>query len=216
MLLVCLILALIVIMLYGTKELFKNCSVLKTIRTTQNENIQVVDDECLEGMPHTTDNNTIRVTRSCLHSHNFTNTLSHERVHLDQKRNPGDWKEFYNVHWSYDIQNKPPENLPEMYKNNIRPNPDTELEPWALWRDRYLFFPVFSNNEIRSLKSPIVKVWDMFENRIVDIPDEWKKMFCKDGSCPYQSEHPHEIAAELLTHDNHSLASARLRKWLNK
>lgn len=214
MLLVCLILALIVIMLYGTKELFSNCNVLKTIKTP-NEIIQVVADDCLEGMPHTT-NNTIRVISSILQSHNFQNTLTHERVHLDQKRNPGDWKEFYKVHWDYDIQSKPPEKLPEMYNNNIRPNPDTELEPWALWRNRYLFFPVFSNSELKSLKSPIVKVWDTRENRIVDIPDEWNKMFCKDGSCPYQFEHPHEIAAELLTYDNDSIASSLLHKWVNK
>jgi len=190
------------------------CKILETIQTP-NGVIQIVNDECKEALPHTTDKNTIRMTKGVWSGTRRNDVLFHERVHLDQKRVPRDWAEFYRRYWEYDISAKPPVDLPPTYIRNLRPNPDTRAEPWAIWRRRYLFFPNYANTAAPSLKDIRVQVWDMEEKRLVPVPDEWKEIFCHEGSCPYQFEHPHEISAEFLTNDNNSSASERLQKWWN-
>jgi hypothetical protein len=123
--------------------------------------------------------------------------MKHERVHLEQKRNPEKWYEYYRRVWDYECSKIPPQGIPQHYIRNLRPNPDTADSPWAIWRGRWVFFPVF--DESRTLKSAPVIVWDLKEKRRVNIPDEWKQIFCKDGICPNQYEHPHEISAVLIT-----------------
>jgi hypothetical protein len=190
------------------------CKVLETIQTP-NGMVQIVNDECKEALPHTTDKNTIRMTKSIWSGSRRNDVLFHERVHLEQKRAARDWAEFYRRYWEYDISAKPPTDLPASFVRNLRPNPDTRAEPWAIWRRRYLFFPNYANAAAPSLKDIRVHVWDMHEKRLIPVPDEWKEIFCHEGSCPYQFEHPHEISAEFLTSDNHSSASTRLQNWWN-
>jgi hypothetical protein len=190
------------------------CIVSETIQTP-NGIVQIVNDECKEALPHTTDKNTIRMTKKVWAGSRRNDVLFHERVHLEQKRATQDWKEFYRRYWEYDISAKPPSDLPHKFIEHLRPNPDTKAEPWALWRRRYLFFPNYANAAAPSLKNIRVQVWDTQEKHLVPVPEEWKTLFCHEDSCPYQFEHPHEISAELLTHDNHSSASARLQNWWN-
>ena len=197
--------------------LFKSideCMVSEIIHTP-NGIVQIVNDECKEALPHTTDKNTIRMTKKVWASSRRNDVLFHERVHLEQKRAASDWAEFYRSYWEYDISAKPPPDLPSKFVEHLRPNPDTKVAPWALWRRRYLFFPNYANSNAPSLKDIRVQIWDVQEKRLVTVPDEWKTLFCHEDSCPYQFEHPHEISAELLTNNNHSPASARLQNWWN-
>ena len=188
-----------------------DCAILRSI-PTENGIVEIIDETCQEGLSHTTDSETIRMTEASWNSKRRDEILVHERVHLDQKRYPEAWKDFYHRVWNYETSNNPPS---EITAAKLRPNPDTSKEPWALWRRRYLFFPIF-DDENPTLRHAPVKIWDMFTKSYVDIPAEWKAEFCDEGGCPHQYEHPHELAAELLTNSSQSKAANALRANLSK
>ena len=213
---VCIIVFIIAYILYTytahkPANVSKSCIVEERIPTS-NGIIEIVDKECQEGLPHTYDENTIRLTRSMYESSHVDDVLIHERVHLDQKRNPSDWLQFYKTYWKYTVSLSPPNNIPHHYILSLRPNPDTDDSPWVTWNNRYVFFPTSSANN--KLKDAKVTIWDLQLNRIVDIPLEWKEMFCSEKlACPHQYEHPHEISAEFLTNKNRSSAGLQLLRW---
>lgn len=186
----------------------KSCNVLRTIHTN-NGTIEIVGSDCQEGLPHTTTMNTIRMTESVWNSDRRETILVHERVHLDQKRRPREWEEFYRSVWNYELLTSPPAGLPS---TEIRPNPDTVGKPWALWRGRYLFYPQYGSE--RTLRNAPVRVWDVRAKQYVDIPPEWRSEFCHGEACPHQYEHPHEIAAEYITHSLTSPGAVKLFRWL--
>jgi len=169
--------------------------------------VEIVDAACQEGLPHTTDENTIRMTEAVWASERRESVLTHERVHLDQKRQPREWEAFYEREWGYTLSATPPVSLP----NQIRPNPDTAAKPWALWRGRWLFFPEAAD----TLKDAPVRVWDTKEAVKSEPPSEWKAFFCGSRGCPHQYEHPHELSAEMLTEGDDSDAATRLFTWRN-
>lgn len=173
--------------------------------------IEIVGDLCQDGLPHTTGPQTIRMTQSVYDSARRDEILKHERVHLEQKLNPRKWEEFYR-NWKYTLFSHPPPDLPHELRSNVRPNPDTSVQPWAVWNDRYLFFPVYTSSSLRNAK---VIVWDLQEKRVVALPGAWRTMFCTEGTCPNQFEHPHEIAAEYITLGSSSIAAEKLFQWLN-
>lgn len=184
-----------------------DCKVLERI-PTEDGLIEIVDEWCKEGLPHTTDSNTIRMTRQKYDSQRLPSLLVHERIHLDQKRNPTKWAEFYKQYWDYDIQYESP--VPDVYAKHLRPNPDTAANPWAIWRQRWVFFPY---TETGGLQAANVRIWDLFENTFVPVPEQWKARFCDADGCPHQYEHPHELSAELWTDPTKSVASAQLTRW---
>lgn len=196
---------------YGLDE----CTVLQTIRLDGGELVEIVDNSCKEGLPHTTGSQTIRMTRSIWEGARRDEVLTHERVHLAQKSNSGDeWADFYAREWEYTCYGAPPPGVPADLVKRLRPNPDTSDSPWAVWRGRWLFFPAFG--EEGSLRNAEVIVWDLENHRQVGIPDEWRDAFCegvsattttKGAGCPHQYEHPHEISAEWLAARMHGVAS---------
>ena len=186
----------------------KACKVMRTIRTN-NGTIEIVDTDCQEGLPHTTTMNTIRMTESVWNSERRESILVHERVHLDQKRRPREWEEFYRSVWNYELLTSPPSGFPSA---EIRPNPDTTGKPWALWRGRYLFYPQYGPE--RTLRNAPVLIWDTQKQQHVDIPPEWRSEFCHGETCPHQYEHPHEIAAEYVTQSSTSPSAVKLFRWL--
>jgi hypothetical protein len=161
-------------------------------------------------LPHTTSSNTIRMTEAAYASPNAGRTLVHERVHLDQKRNRNDWIAFYKDSWKYTILRNMP---PELKHIDIRPNPDTNEAPWAVWNDRYVFFPNYGQQ--RSLKGAVVRVWDLQTRTFLsEPPAAWRAFFCSNaGDCPHQYEHPHEISAEYITEGSTSPAAVKLFNW---
>jgi hypothetical protein len=187
-----------------------DCRVLRTIRT-EDGTIEIVDAACQEGLPHTTDSHTIRMTETAYASKRRDRTLAHERIHLDQKRNPDIWRKFYKDHWDYELYDTPPRDLPATYIKNLRPNPDTSDAPWALWRSRWLFFPNYGTD--RTLRNARVLIWDTHTKQIVMPPPEWKAIFCVSDSCPHQFEHPHELSAEYIAEGGNSPAALKLFAW---
>jgi hypothetical protein len=197
-----------VAMITAVRRTGDECTVLQTIRLDESTRVEIVDDACKEGLPHTTDASTIRMTRATWEGARREEVLRHERVHCAQKGSDARaWRDFYARAWEYTIHTAPPATLPATLVARLRPNPDTADAPWALWRGRWLFFPVFGAD--RKLATAQVIVWDTETRRALDAPPEqWRAAFCgRDGACPHQYEHPHEIAAEYLT-DLKSTASA--------
>ena len=207
----CILFAVIFYYLYNLSTPYDECTIEETI-VTPNGTIQIVNAHCKEGMPHTTDADTIRMTRDTYTSKRKDSILVHERTHLSQKRNVELWKSFYKQYWNYDISFTPPTDLPETYIRMLRPNPDTTDSPWVTWNNRYVFFP---NSVDGTLKNAKVVVWDTVLNTEVPIPEKWKEFFCtSEDLCPYQYEHPHEISAEFLTDTQKSTASSILYNWI--
>jgi hypothetical protein len=61
-----------------------DCTVLQTIHL-DDADVEIVDEKCKEGLPHTTGPRTIRMTRSVWDGPRRAEILAHERVHLAQK-----------------------------------------------------------------------------------------------------------------------------------
>jgi hypothetical protein len=189
-----------------------NCVVLERHILPGGDILELVSDDCQEGLPHTTGPNTIRMTRSIYESDRRVSILTHERIHLDQKRRPDAWAQFTNSAWSYELTTVRPSGLPATYE--LRPNPDTSANPYAVWRGRYVFFSAY--DATHRLSSAPVIIYDLKEGRALPAPPpEWKAHFCTTtGRCPHQYEHPYEIAAEYATHKMETPAAAQLMAWM--
>lgn len=173
--------------------------------------VEIVQQSCQEGLPHTWSPSIIRMTETDWESSRRDDILRHERVHLRQRQDPKTWRDFYRSAWGYEYTMSPPPGLPKHWIERLRPNPDTADGPWAIWRDRYVFFPTF-RDATRSLRTALVQVWDNRTQQMVEPPPEWRQMFCHGGNCPHQYEHPHEISAEFLSSDaSNSPAAQALR-----
>lgn len=193
-------------------EMFDECSVLETIRLSDGVVLEIVDEKCKEGLPHTSSSSTIRMTRDVYKSPRRDEILRHEQVHLAQKRDLATWYTFYKSQWDYECLKYPPAHIPAALRSALRRNPDTADAPWALWRKKWLFFPV-SNRE-GALRDSRVVVWNIETQKEVDVPEEWKTQFCDASGCIHQYEHPHEIAAEIWTSmKSRSPAAVKLFKF---
>ena len=183
------------------------CTVLRHIPTDDGV-IEIVDAACKEGLPHTTGPNTIRMTEAAYASPRRDSTLVHERVHLDQRRHRHEWLQFYEREWGYKLLPKAPFHC----KGELRPNPDTADAPYAVWKDRYVFYPIYSQE--RTLRGAKVKVWDLVKGAFVDVPEAWRAFFCESADrCVHQYEHPHEIAAEYIAEGSRAPAAQKLFAW---
>ena len=187
-----------------------DCHVLEKRTLSDGTVLEIVNDACKEGMPHTTTKETVRMTRGVLNSSKYDEIMTHERVHLDQKTRPAFWRSLVSRIWSYELYKTAPAGVPA---EQIRPNPDTDAAPWAVWRGRYVFFAAFGDD--KTLKSAPVRIWDLEERRFTEIPPEWRKQFCGDTDCPHQYEHPYELAAEYITHTSQAPAAAALSAALS-
>ena len=192
----------------------RDCTVLQTIRL-DDADVEIVNESCKEGLPHTTGPRTIRMIRRDWDGPRRDAILAHERVHLAQKsHSAAEWRAFYERTWGYKCYASPPAGVPAELVARLRPNPDTSDSPWAIWRDRWLFFPAFGDEG--SLRGAEVIVWDLENHRQVATPDAWRSLFCGAGDCPHQYEHPHEISAEWLAAGPTSvkaIAATKLFAW---
>ena len=136
--------------------------------------------------------------------------MVHERVHLDQKKRPEFWRDLVKRIWSYELFVTPPAGIPSEWI--LRPNPDTEQAPWAVWRRCYVFFACCRDD--RSLRKAPVVVWDLERGEFVDIPPEWRTQFCLGDALPHQDEHPYELAAEFIAESSTCPAAASLHAAL--
>lgn len=155
--------------------------------------IWTVPDSCEQGLPHTRDKDIIAMPES--YSGNYDKTIIHEKVHLNQRRNPEEWINFYKSYWDYEIFSKPPNFIPKELVEKRRANPDISIQPWCCWRKRWWSVPIYKDN-LRLSSTPIMW-YDQKEDKILDKPPkEWIDFFGNDIA---QIEHPHEISAVILS-----------------
>jgi hypothetical protein len=183
------------------------CKVLERLPYKDGTTIEVVNDTCLEGLPHTSNINTIVMPLSVWRSERREDTLRHELVHIRQRRDRTLWYDFYKNDWEYVPVSCPP----ELDRSTMRPNPDTDDTPYMAWRGRWIFIPLY--NEDRTLRNANVHVYDMKVGAFVDIPPEWTAFF---SAGLRQYEHPHEISAEFLTTRRICPASKKLYDFFSK
>lgn len=190
-----------------------DCTVIKRIRRNDGVLVEIVNAECKEGLPHTTGPKTFRITKDKWDGDRKDSIVKHEYVHLWQKSHPMNWAKFYKDAWGYDLLAQPPPDIDPALLRALRPNPDTAAAPWALWKNKYLFFPIYSDGT-RKLTNAKVIVWNTETRAVEGIPEEWRRFFCVSNKCPSQFEHPHEIAAELYTEEIMSPATPSLLKFI--
>jgi hypothetical protein len=82
-----------------------NCQPIKIINK-KDYNINIVRNNCEDGLPHTIDQNTIVIPENI--DFNNINLINHEKVHLNQRKNINKWIEFYKKYWNYTIHKNPP------------------------------------------------------------------------------------------------------------
>lgn len=154
-----------------------------------------------EGLPHTRAPNTIWLPYDWSISPNYKETLIHELIHIHQRRNPHFWKDLYGRKWEMvPFIGK----LPAEIEERRRFNPDTIQAPLYIWRDEWIPVAVFLRpdaphlREIRLLFIHKTGGWQAVP------PSNWINFFgTRDASI---CEHPHEMAAYMLTQNSISHA----------
>ena len=142
------------------------------------------------GMPHTRAPNII-----CLPAHypeeRLADTISHELVHIDQRRNPEVW-----IHKLAAQGWRPAssEEIPQQWRSRVRINPDTHAAQFWKWADRYIPLPLFEREDKPNLREISVRWWDTAEERLYSQPPT--SFTQKYGSLGASSmEHPYELYA---------------------
>jgi hypothetical protein len=154
------------------------------------------------GMPHTRADKFI-----CLPAYssetNLTETIRHELVHIEQKRNPEKWRNFLlKEGWSEAGHGSEAEkgskigeqDLPDYVKGRIRLNPDT-LGPKYMWEGRYLPCPIFEREDKPRLQEIEVRWWDIKTEQLLPFtPTSFTRKYGQNMTNA-QKEHPYELYA---------------------
>ena len=117
-------------------------------------------------------------------------TLFHEAIHIHQRRNASNWKRFLSKEqWT------PMGNIPERWLERCRINPDTLMEPFWSYENRYVPLPMFINPYNPVFDQVKVMWYDMETGILEHAPP--KSFISKYGN-NRQSEHPYEIYAVIM------------------
>ena len=160
-------------------------------------NVIFTSDTCEDGLPHTTDKETIVIPESYPESR-LKMTIDHEKIHLLQRRYPLVWETWYEKMWSYRISRTPPAGMPLELLERRRINPDIEEKSFAEWKG-WWSLAAFRSEYPSSLKDAETVWWNekTGEQRKTP-PPEWLTFFAGKEGSPAQDEHPHEMAAQMI------------------
>ena len=142
------------------------------------------------GMPHTRAPNVI-----CLPAYfpeeRLAETMEHELVHIDQRKNPQAWREKLAAHgWTPASR----EEIPQQWRSRVRINPDTHTAQFWKWAGRYIPLPLFEREDKPVLREISVRWWDTLDQRLNSLPPT--SFTQKYGSLGASSmEHPYEVYA---------------------
>jgi hypothetical protein len=147
------------------------------------------------GLPHTRGMSGIAMPVYLLWKMDYK-TLDHELVHLSQKQNYDVWWAMYRREWNFtqatDAQIK---SIPLKWRSKRRMNPDTLMDPFTVWRDRFMPLSVFLSESSPDLRSCKRGFWDLsLEQWTWEPPSGWEETF----GTGFNDEHPNEIAAHWL------------------
>lgn len=142
------------------------------------------------GMPHTRPPNVI-----CLPAYfpedRLAETMEHELIHIDQRKNPQAWREKLAAHgWTPASH----EEIPQQWRSRVRINPDTHAAQFWKWAGRYIPLPLFEREDKPNLREISVRWWDTTDQRLHSQPPT--SFTQKYGSLSASAaEHPYELYA---------------------
>jgi hypothetical protein len=159
--------------------------------------IAILNGKADNGFPHTRPKNLVCIPDSlCSNTPatpKFMETLMHEAIHVHQRLNKDAWqKGLEKVKWTPVLS----EDIPDKFKERLRLNPDTILEPFWAWSKYHVPLCMFRDVNRPSLGNTVVEWLDLRTNSLFHNPPEgFKKVYHMHIN---QMEHPYEIYAEIL------------------
>jgi hypothetical protein len=159
--------------------------------------IAILNDNADNGFPHTRPNNIVCLPASiCIDepaTPKFIETLIHEAIHVHQRLNKELWlKSLKRVKWT-------PVNsdlIPDEFKQRMRLNPDTILEPFWAWSEYHVPLCLFRKTGEVSLSNTIVEWLDLRTDSLFHDPPKGFNEVYKHHR--HQMEHTYEIYAEIF------------------
>lgn len=173
----------------------ENLSYLPVVNYTEpwmgNTEIVTMNSSAEAGMPHTRPPNLICMPQWFPESKK-PETLAHEFVHIDQRRNTDKWNRYFEKEgWS----RVDPFELPERWVSRCRMNPDTIDQPFWQWKGRFVPLPLFEREDRPELRQVVVHWYDREQG--VRQPEAPRSFLEKYGN-NVQPEHPREVSAVEL------------------
>ncbi len=161
---------------------------------TQDANIVLLHPSADSGMPHTRPGNIICFS-SETNINRITNTLLHEGMHLEQRKNPELWKSYHIKQGWWPI---PASYIPSRWVERCRINPDTLDLPFWSWQNNYVPLPIFSNEARPTLTDCDIRWFDLRNQTLLR---ETPESFIKRYGTIEQPEHPNETSAIELSRE---------------
>jgi hypothetical protein len=155
---------------------------------TQEANIVLLHPSADSGMPHTRPGNIICFSEDT-NPNRITNTLLHEGMHLEQRKNPDLWKAYHIKQGWWPV---PTSYLPERWVNRCRINPDTLHLPFWAWQSYYVPLPLFGNEARPTLNDCPIRWFDLRNQVLLREPPQ---SFTERYGNIAQPEHPNETSA---------------------
>ena len=154
-----------------------------------------LDGQADAGLPHTRGMTGIAMPVYLLWKMDYK-TLDHELVHLSQKQNYDLWWTIYRREWNFNQATQEEiKSIPTKWRSIRRMNPDTLIDPFTVWRDRFIPFSVFISESSPDLRSCKRGFWDLRLSQWTwEPPSGWEETF----GTGFNDEHPNEIAAHWL------------------
>lgn len=150
--------------------------------------VVVLNPSAEGGMPHTRGGPLI-----CIPAYHtgLEETLRHEMVHIQQRREPALWKMKMELEGWKAVGDSV---IPEVWRQRCRLNPDTCAARWFAWKGRYVPLPLFVRHDKPDLRDIVVRWYDIDEEIVQSTPPtSFVKRYGDLGAS--SMEHPYELWA---------------------
>ena len=161
---------------------------LKAFLKDSTVDVVVLNPSAEGGMPHTRAGPLI-----CIPAYHtgLEETLRHEMVHIQQKKEPALWKMKMEIEgWKAVAEAV----IPEVWRRRCRLNPDTCTVRWFAWEGRHVPLPLFVREDKPDLRDVVVRWYDIEEGIVKSSPPlSFSKTYGSLGTS--SMEHPYELHA---------------------
>ena len=160
---------------------------LQSLQNGRGVDVVVLNPSAEGGMPHTRAGPLICIP--AYHT-NLEETLRHEMVHIQQRREPALWKMKAEGDGWKAVDDSA---IPEVWRRRCRLNPDTCASRWFAWQGRYVPLPLFVREDKPELRDVVVRWFDLEEGIVQSVPSSFSKQYGDLGAS--SMEHPYELWA---------------------
>lgn len=161
---------------------------LQRLQSGRGVDVVVLNPSAEGGMPHTRAGPLI-----CIPAYHtgLEETLRHEMVHIQQRREPALWKMKMELEGWKGVGDA---EIPEVWRRRCRLNPDTCAARWFAWQGRYVPLPLFVREDKPDLRDVVVRWYDIQEGIVQSTaPSSFSKRYGELGTS--SMEHPYELWA---------------------